>query len=183
MNDKDMFRQNPILIMGLGNELLCDDAIGIRLVSDLEKYFKSPEIQFQTSCTGGLELVETISGFEHVIIIDSIKTQDGIPGNVYHLIPANVKDTLHLSSFHDISFLTALKLVKHTGNKIPEDIHILAIEIVENMLFSTEFSKLIQAKYKTIKKEIKKYLDLLLKHRNYIDPVKDTRSTTIKTLN
>ena len=39
MNGRD-----PILILGLGNELLCDDAIGVKLALEFEYLYKSPDI-------------------------------------------------------------------------------------------------------------------------------------------
>lgn len=161
-----MQKKNPILILGLGNELLCDDAIGIRLVIEFKELYKSKGIDFLTSCNGGLEIVELISGYDMVVIIDAIKTRDGIPGSIYHFTPADFTDTLHVSSFHDISFLTALKLAAYTEMKIPEHIHIIAIEIVEDLLFSNEFSETIAKKYNDIKKKIKEFLDQIYGNEN-----------------
>ncbi len=168
---------NPILILGLGNELLCDDAIGIHLVSEFEKLFPSPAIHFKTSCTGGLEIVEIITGYNQVIIIDAIKTQNGVPGRVYHFTLSDFKNTSHVSSFHDISFLTALKFADYVDIKIPENIHILAVEIVEDMLFSDQFSASICKEYDQIKTSIKAYLDQLIPE-NYFEDRKNTASLT-----
>lgn len=164
-----MQKNNPILILGLGNELLCDDAIGIRLVNEFKELYKSEEIDFLTSCNGGLEIVELISGYEMVIIIDAIKTQKGIPGSIYHFTPADFTDTLHVSSFHDISFLTALKLAAYTEMKVPECINIIAIEIVEDLLFSGEFSEPVRKKYNAIKKKTLKYIDQMLSKKKSMD--------------
>lgn len=160
-------KRSPILILGLGNELLCDDAIGIRLVAELEEQYQSPDIHFKTSCNGGLDIIETIAGYNHIIIIDAIKTQDGVPGDVYHFIPDDFKDTLHISSFHDISFLTALKFADNIDIPVPENIDILAIEIEEDMVFNDEFSKPIRKKYAFIRKKIKDHIDELLIEKNY----------------
>ncbi len=181
-----MQRQSPILILGLGNELLCDDAIGIRLVTEFKELYKSSGIDFLSSCNGGLEIVELISGYEQVIIIDAIKTQNGIPGSVYHYTPDDFKDTLHVSSFHDISFLTALKFGAYMDIKIPRDIHILAIEIVEDLLFSIEFSEPIKKKYGIIKKQIKNLIDQALNNnntKNYHKKYKSEGSNTFDQLN
>ena len=176
MNGRD-----PILILGLGNELLCDDAIGVKLALEFEYLYKSPDIHFRTSCNGGLDIVETLSGYKHVIIIDAIKTQDGIPGNIYHFTPDDFKDTLHVSSFHDISFLTALKFASFIDIEIPEDIHMLAIEIAEDMLFSDQFSEPIQKKYGTIRNQINKHLDQLLSGYNEKDIVNKGNSAGLNT--
>jgi hydrogenase maturation protease len=96
------------------------------------------------------------------VIIDAIKTKDGVPGTIYYLTPENFKETLHISSFHDVSFLTALRLAEKLEISIPEKIDIIAIEIVEDLTFSNEFSEDIAIKYEVIYNEIRDYLTAYL---------------------
>ena len=88
------------------------------------------------------------------IIIDAIKTLDGIPGTVYRFIPSDFKETTHLSNIHNISFLTALKHAKELDIKTPENIYIIAIEILEDMVFSSDFTPQLQEKYPEILEEV-----------------------------
>lgn len=156
-------KKHSTLILGIGNDILTDDGIGIKLVRKLQKDLAKPNVAFLTAVVGGLEILELIRGSELVIIIDAIKTKDGVPGTIYHLTPSHFKETLHLSSFHDVSFLSALKLAEKMEIPIPSQIDILAIEIVEDLTFSNEFSPPIAEKYKAICQEVsdlvKKMLD------------------------
>jgi len=153
---------SKILILGLGNDILSDDAIGPKLVYRLEEEIKKPGLEFQTSALGGLEIVEIIRDFEKVIIIDAIKTTDGEAGTVYHFTPEDFTETLHASNFHDVSFLTALKLAEKMEITTPSSVDIFAIEILEDLEFSDEFSPLIQSKYDAIYEEVKQYILNLL---------------------
>jgi len=146
--------ENKILILGMGNDILTDDGIGIKITKVLEKKYPFPNIIYDTLSLGGMEIIEYIRDFKMVIIIDAIKTQDGIPGAVYHFIPENFKETTHLSNIHDISFLTSLKLAKELDIPTPEKVHIIAIEIVEDMVFSDDFTPQIQARYPEILEEV-----------------------------
>jgi hydrogenase maturation protease len=143
-----------MLILGLGNDILTDYEIGPKLVKKLQKDLLQPNIAFQTAAVGGLEILELVKDFGKVIIIDAIKTMNGMPGSVYHMTPENFKETLHISSFHDISFLAAIDLADKMNISIPSHIHILAIEIKEDMIFSNEFSSPIKRKYGHIYEEI-----------------------------
>jgi hydrogenase maturation protease len=119
-------------------------------------------------------------GYQNVVIIDAIKTESGKPGDLFLLTPDNFKETHHLSSFHDVSFLTGLKMGKKLGFDIPEVILIIAVEIVEDLIFDDSFSPEIQAKYEQIYHEIftflkpalqgdqsaDQYRSLLIKERN-----------------
>ncbi|MBN1598540.1 MAG: hydrogenase maturation protease [Bacteroidales bacterium] len=150
------------LILGIGNDILSDDGIGIRLVNDLKVQLDEDTLQFDTLNVGGLEIVEQIQPYNKVIIIDAIKTKQGVPGEVMHLTPEIFKQTSHISSFHDISFLTAIKFGHKIGMNIPEQIDIIAIEIVEDMVFSSQLSPIIQKRYKRILKEVVKITKTVL---------------------
>jgi len=149
---------NTILVLGIGNDILSDDGIGPRIVQQLEKEnFPSP-IVFQTATLGGLEILELITGYNEVIIIDAIKTRGGIAGTIYYLTPENFEETLHLTNLHDINFLNALKLGRTLNMEMPERIEVIAIEIVEDLEFSENFSPKIQEKYPEILEEVRTHL-------------------------
>ena len=147
--------RNKTLVIGIGNEILTDDGIGPTIVKRLKSDISLKEINFETAYVGGLELLEYIQGYFSVIFIDAIKTRDGIPGTVYQLSPENFNTTFHLSSIHDVSFLTSIALGKKLGLDMPQFINIIAVEIVEDKVFDENFSPQIQEKYERIYKEVK----------------------------
>lgn len=153
-----MDTENKILVLGVGNEILTDDSIGPKLVKKLQESHINSNLQYDTASLGGLELLEYIQGYQTVVFIDAIKTKDGIPGSVYYFTPSDFKETLHLSHMHDVSFLTALKFGEQVGLKIPKNIQIIAIEIIEYLVFSDSFSPEIEEKYEDIYKEVAIYI-------------------------
>jgi hydrogenase maturation protease len=155
---------NKILILGMGNDILTDDGIGIKITKVLEKKFQFPNIIYDTLSLGGLEIIEYIRDFKMVILIDAIKTLNGIPGTVYQFVPEDFKETSHLSNIHDISFLTSLKLAKKLDIPTPEKVHIIAIEIVEDMVFSNDFTPQVQARYPEILEEVSEIVKELIEN-------------------
>lgn len=151
-----------ILILGIGNDILTDDGIGPKLADELKKNIRSPGIFFQNAFIGGLEILELIQDYEKVIFIDAIVTRDGIPGTIYHFRPEDFKETLHLSNLHDANFLTALELGRKMGMNIPSEIHIIAIEIVEDRVFSNQFSPEISIKYPVILEDVSRMVESLI---------------------
>lgn len=147
--------RNRILIQGIGNEILTDDGIGPKIVKRLQGSFSKKDIDFNTAYSGGLELLDYIQGYDTVIFIDAIRTKDGIPGTVYQLSPENFNAAIHLSSVHDVSFITSIELGKKLGLDMPGSIHIIAVEIVEDKIFSNDFSPQIQMRFEEIFDEIK----------------------------
>jgi hydrogenase maturation protease len=142
------------LVLGIGNDILTDDGIGPKLVNEIKSKKVFTNIDFLNVFLGGLDILELIQGYEKVIFIDAIITKDGIPGTVYHFKPADFKETLHLSNLHDANFLTALELGRKMGMQIPEDIHIIGIEIVEDRIFSNSLSPEMEMKYPEVFKEV-----------------------------
>ncbi len=147
-------QKTKTLVLGVGNEILSDDGIGPKIVNRLKEELPHSNVSYENICLGGLEIMEFIRGYQNVIIIDAIKTESGNPGDVYLLSPEHFKETHHLSNFHDVSFLTGLRMSKKLGLEVPEVILIVAVEIVEDTLFSESFSPEIEAKYEQIYGEI-----------------------------
>lgn len=145
---------NKILFLGLGNEILSDDGIGPRLVKDLSKKNQNNNIDFITSSCGGLEIMEYIKGYEKVIFIDAIRTLKGNPGHIYHFIPSDFRETSNLSNLHDLNFLTALHLGNVLNLDLPSDLHIIAVEIIEDREFSDRLTPALDKMYPEILEKI-----------------------------
>lgn len=149
------------LILGLGNDILTDDGIGPRIVRDLSRITDNPDVHFDIACCGGLEIMEYIKDFDRVIFIDAIRTKGGKPGDVHYFVPSDFRETSHLSSIHDVYFLTALKLGDTLDMNLPADLHIIGVEIVEDMEFSEDFTIPLTEKYPLVLQEVKNFVQQL----------------------
>ncbi len=138
------------LVLGIGNDILRDDGIGPKLVTKLADQDPLAGVAYQTTTLGGLDILDLIQDYDSVVFVDAIKTRSGIPGTVYEFSLEDFQETLHLSSLHDISFLTAIKLGKKMNMGIPRQIRIIAIEIVEDMEFGEHFTPELEKKYPQI---------------------------------
>ncbi|MGB8491323.1 MAG: hydrogenase maturation protease [Bacteroidales bacterium] len=150
------------LILGLGNEILSDDKIGPVLIHDLSQRINLANVWFTTAASGGLEIMELIKDYEKVVFIDAIHTRDGKPGDVYYFEPADFRETSHLSSLHDIDFLTAIRLGNLLEINLPVDLHFIAIEIIEDREFSEEFTQPLKEKYQEILEQITEKINHIL---------------------
>jgi hydrogenase maturation protease len=157
--------QAKVLLLGVGNDILKDDGIGPWVCDQLKKEINHPQVHFENINLGGLDVLEYIKDFQAVYIFDAIKTIDGQIGDVFLLSRSNFKETCHLSSLHDVGFLTALELGEHLDMAIPSEIRIAAIEIREDLVFGTEFTPELQKKtdeiMEIIREEVKNWLSEL----------------------
>jgi hydrogenase maturation protease len=141
-----------IALIGLGNPIVGDDAIGIRTIEYIRDAFEIPtnvDVIPDVS-SAGIGLVELFRGYDKVIIVDSIQTGQNKPGHVLKLKPEEIATALHVSDYHNMDFFTALEFANEMYNDIPKDITIIGIEIINVLEFSDNFSKEIQDKFEEI---------------------------------
>jgi hydrogenase maturation protease len=160
--------QEKILILGIGNEILMDDGIGPYLAKKIGEAIPDERIHIESVCLGGLEILEYIKGYTRVYILDAIKTRDGKVGDVFFIKPSDFKETLHLSSLHDVGFLTALEVGHRLNMELPSEIRIAAVEIREDMEFGTQFSPELQGKIDEITEMVLSEISDWLKKLNII---------------
>lgn len=139
------------LLLGMGNPILCDDAVGIRLAREFKTRLNQvPGLDVIEECSvGGLNLLDIFSGYERVIVLDSLRTAHGIPGEWRHFTAPALQETIHLTNIHDANFATALELGRSMGMKLPrpEEIHIFGVEVAENQLFSESMTPELEESY------------------------------------
>lgn len=163
MTSRDRLLNKDILILGIGNEILSDDGIGPRLVKDLERRTKRKDIEFLTSSNGGLEIMEYLYGFKQVIFVDAIRSSDSKPGCVFHFVPSDFRETSNLSNLHDINFITTLALGKILEPEFPSDLHIIAVQIIEDREFSERLTPALENLYPEILEEVEAEIRQIIK--------------------
>ncbi len=124
------------LILGVGNPILTDDGVGIKIARKLKE--RNPELEVTETSEAGIALLDLIVGYDKLIIIDSIRTEKGKPGELYKLGLEALKPTANLSSSHSIDIATAYEIGRGLGYKMPEHISIYAVEIEDNTTFGEE---------------------------------------------
>lgn len=133
-----MGKKEKILILGIGNPLLSDDGAGIYVAAELKEKFDHPDVTVLETATGGLSLLDFLTGYDKAIIIDAIQTVGGTPGQIYRLTPEAFDTAEHIISPHGIDFRTALELGKKLGLHLPNEIVIYAIEAADVSTFGEE---------------------------------------------
>ena len=133
------------IVIGLGNPILTDDGVGVKVVYALEDALTTNAINDLTiteASVGGLRLMELMVGFERAIIIDAIISNNGRKPGTYQRLSLddlrNISPTQHSASAHDTSLVTALEMGQRIGLHLPEQIVIYAIEVENINDFSEE---------------------------------------------
>ncbi len=133
-----------ILVLGLGNPILTDDGVGIYVARELQGRSLPEGVVVEESSLSGFLLLDLLVDYQKAVIIDSIKTRQGKVGEIYRLTQEALKETVHLTSVHQLNLATVLKLGDSMGLSIPEEVVIYAIEVADNQTFSEGCTPLVQ---------------------------------------
>ncbi|MBL8152600.1 MAG: hydrogenase maturation protease [Anaerolineae bacterium] len=122
----------PMLIVGLGNPLLGDDGVGWRVAEQVQHDISSVGCAVEVDCLaiGGLRLMERLTGYSQVILIDAMTTGLRPVGSVQVVSLTQLPDLCagHLNSSHDTSLQTALRMGRALGIPLPDKIRIVGVE-------------------------------------------------------
>lgn len=126
------------ILLGIGNPILGDDGIGIKILQILKKRITNNDIVFEEAMTGGMNLLDIIKGFQKAILIDAIYDRQAPLGSVKRL---SIHDcaTVHSCNPHDVSLAEAIQLATKLGEEnIPKEIIIIGIVLHETPVEFTE---------------------------------------------
>lgn len=116
-----------ILVLGLGNDLLADDAIGILAARELRERLSTRADVIETSLSG-LALLEMMTGYSRAVIIDAICTGRDAPGTISQLDPAALAPVAAPSP-HYAGLPEMFDLAEQLDLEFPQEIVILAVEV------------------------------------------------------
>lgn len=134
------------LVLGLGNPLVTDDSVGLRVAAELKRLLaEDSDVEVSEDYWGGLRLMERMVGFERAIVIDAMQSGSP-PGTIHRLTPDSIP-TQRSTSAHDVSLPMALALGRQAGAALPPDDQILlvGIEAEDILTFGEECTPAVRA--------------------------------------
>ena len=142
------------LILGLGNTLLGDDGIGVRVAEQLQGSVSGAEVI--NGATAGLSLLEKINDYEKVVVVDAVE-MGKIPGSIARFSAEELLRLPESQSFslHEIGLVEVLKI----GKSLSEDFNNVIIVGVQpkelnQQELSSEVEKSIPEVIAMVKKEV-----------------------------
>jgi len=128
---------NRTLIIGLGNPILSDDAVGWEIADGLGRVLAGrDDVTIEKESCATLDLIPRLDGYSRLLIVDAIQLGQAPPGTLYRFALDDFASTIRYSSAHDINFASAFALGREMGYRIPDDIRIYAIEAQELCRFA-----------------------------------------------
>jgi hydrogenase maturation protease len=132
------------LVLGLGNPLLGDDAVGLKVAALVrERLDGTPGIDVAQEEAGGLRLMERMTGYDRAVLVDAAVT-GGTPGEIRRLGPDDLP-TQRTAAAHGIDLPRALALGRQLGYAMPSEVRIVAVEAESVLEFREEMTPAVAA--------------------------------------
>ncbi|MCS6965099.1 MAG: hydrogenase maturation protease [Thermoflexus sp.] len=120
-----------ILILGLGNDLLSDDGVGLLAVRALrEELGEIGEVELVESPLSGLALLDLLIGYDRVILIDAVQTGQAPPGTIWRWRVEEL-GSVRAPSPHYAGLPEMLAVARALQIPFPERIEIYAMEVAD----------------------------------------------------
>lgn len=119
------------VLIGLGNPVLGDDAVGLRVAERVRHLLEERPVsgaRVVTSTRGGLELLDLLSGADSAIVVDCVAVPGGRPGAVRQLSLAQTAGAARLVGSHDAGLADVVELGRLLGVPMPGRLEIVGVE-------------------------------------------------------
>lgn len=130
--------ETKTLILGLGNEFLSDDGVGI-LAARMLKQELYDQADVVDSSLAGLALLDYFIGYERAIVIDSVKTGRCPPGTIHELSPVDL-DSVVAPSPHYAGLPEMLAVAEKLKLNFPKQVKIFALEVEDPYTIGSRLS-------------------------------------------
>ena len=109
-----------ILVLGLGNPLLGDEGVGVRVIEELKGLDLPDGVALVDGGTTGLGLISVMEGYQRVIVVDAADMGQP-PGRVVKFAPSEVQFRMANDplSLHQVGFGEVLALAEALGVSPP----------------------------------------------------------------
>jgi hydrogenase maturation protease len=150
-------QESKTAVLGLGNPVLGDDAVGLRVAETLELMLSQepiPGVSVLTSTRAGFELIDLLKGFDKAVLVDCLCVPQGQPGSVRRLSLDHFNGSARLVNAHGLSVKEAFSLAGELGIKMPGEVEILAVEAADAYTLGEELTPKVAATVEPLAREI-----------------------------
>ena len=151
-----------VAVIGIGNPLAGDDGVGNEAVRLLHKALSDQRVHCMTSERGGLDLLDMLSGYHDVVIVDAAKTGLHPPGTVTTASFRRPFPATGTPSLHTIELQALLGFGSMIGMPMPREVTVYAVETVDPETFHEGCSDVVQRAAADVAKTITGQLQCML---------------------
>ena len=142
-----MKKDQKIIVVGIGNILMSDEGVGVRVVDRLKERYSFPaNVEVYDGGTTGMHgLLPLMEEADHMVVIDAVNGP-GIAGDVYRYSLDDFKMTIPKKlSAHDIGFIECLA-VAELNETLPESVTVIGVKPSDMKTMSMDLTETVSAR-------------------------------------
>jgi hydrogenase maturation protease len=131
------------LVLGIGNTVLGDDGVGVRVAQEVAARVSDENVEVRDVSVDGLNLFDFILGYDKLVVIDAIVTEDGRLGEVYRLEPETVCDPSRSAiSPHHFNLGTTIEIGRRLfPDEMPQEVVLYAVDAHDSTVVSEQMTR------------------------------------------
>lgn len=134
-----------VVLVGIGNVLAADDGVGIRILQEFQSRVADERVVCIECERGGLDLLDTLQGFDKGVVIDAARTGHHPCGTVFEFTLRKPFVSDNSPSFHTIGFGGVMALGEAAGMKLPDEITVFGVEAADVETFGSGCTPIVEA--------------------------------------
>lgn len=140
-----MTMQPRTLVLGIGNTVMSDDGVGVKVVQRLKGEYRFDDaVALVDGGTLGLDLLPMLEGIEHLIVVDAVETGKA-PGTCVRLTGEELPIALETKvSPHQMGLKDLLSVAELLGHK-PREMVLIGVQPA-SIEMDTELTAVVAAK-------------------------------------
>lgn len=129
------------LVLGLGNDILSDDGVGLVVVRRLRERLGSNEsVDFVETNEMGLSLLDFIEGYDWAVIVDSIITGEDEPGTLT-IFDRETFNHPRACNPHHMGLDEIIDMAEKMDLDVPKTLFVAAIEVRDPFSFGEKITR------------------------------------------
>jgi hydrogenase maturation protease len=133
-----------ILVLGIGNPLVGDEGIGVRVAEELMTSWRFPEhVDVIDAGTMGMSMLGLFSEYDRIVVIDAVDGTGEPAGTILRMDPDGLAPNQVLHSLHDLKLADVLQAASLTG--VEPDVEFVGIQVEEMAELVTELTPALEA--------------------------------------
>lgn len=148
---------HSILLLALGNDILGDDAVGLLAARQLSELL-SGRIEIKEASTAGFALLDYLSGFDRVLILDSVVGDKAAAGSI-RKISVNEFSTQSVLSPHFVGLPELVETAQSLEIPFPSEIKLLGMTVEDPFVLREGLTKRVSERLPEFVKQARKILE------------------------
>jgi hydrogenase maturation protease len=119
-----------ITVMGIGNPLMRDEGVGIRVIEVLMTGFSFPSnVTLVDAGTMGMSILNLFRECDYMLVVDAVNGTDLEPGTIIRLTPDDIAPNQVMHSLHDVRLVDVLQSAMLMG--VQPEVDCVGIQIAD----------------------------------------------------